>query len=223
MTRRGHMYHHYPVFLNVHGRECLVVGGGQVACRKTKALLAHGARVKVVSPELCLELSELAKGKAIRAVRRDYEAEDLRGVFLAIAATDDARVNRKVAEEAGVRGVLVNVVDDLEGSDFIVPSYLRRGDVAIAISTGGKSPALARKIRTRLEADFGDEYASLALLLHEVRSELKRRGVTIEGDVWQEALDLERLLELLRMNQTGKAKTRLLRCLGVASRPGGRG
>ncbi|HEX78305.1 MAG TPA: bifunctional precorrin-2 dehydrogenase/sirohydrochlorin ferrochelatase [Dehalococcoidia bacterium] len=219
MKRRAQMPPHYPIFLNIQGKRCLVVGGGQVAWRKARTLLEHGARVKVVSPELGPELSELARSKAIQVAHRHYEPRDLRGVFLAIAATDDANINRKVAEEARGRRVLTNVADDPEGSDFIVPSYLRRGDVAIAISTGGRSPALARKIRTKLEAQFGAEYASLALLLDQVRSELKGRGVMVDGDTWQEALDLEPLLALLRAGRSEEAKARLLEHLDTTSRP----
>ena len=102
------------------------------------------------------------------------------------------------------------MIDDSEHSDFIVPSQLRRGDITIAVSTAGKSPALARKIRIRLEKDFGAEYASLALLIDEVRSELKRQGIKVNGYSWQEAIDLDVLIELLRAGQSKKAKATLL-------------
>lgn len=215
MKKDNQIFPHYPVFLRIQGRRCVVVGGGPVASRKAKALLEHGAKVKVVSPELCPELKELAETNTIQFVSRSYEDGDLRRVTLAVAATDDAQINQKVLAEARKRGVLINVVDDLENSDFIVPSYLRRGDVTIAISTGGKSPALARKIRTKLETDFGPEYGSLATLLDEVRSELKKRQVRVDGNAWQEALDLESLLVLLRARRDTEAKTRLLRGLGI--------
>lgn len=188
----------------------MVVGGGLVALRKVKALLEHEASVKVISPELCPELSQLAKSRAIQVLQKNYNGGDLQGAFIAIAATDDGEINNKVAEEARAKGVLVNVVDDSEHSDFIVPSQLRRGDITIAVSTAGKSPALARKIRTRLEKDFGTEYASLALLVDEVRSELKRQGIKINGYSWQEAIDLDVLIELLRTGQDEKAKATLL-------------
>ncbi len=102
------------------------------------------------------------------------------------------------------------MVDDAESSNFILPSYIRRGNVTIAISTGGRSPALARKIRTRLEKDFGDEYASLALLIDEVRAEVKRQGIEVDGNAWQEALDLDLLSDLLRRGDNEKAKATLL-------------
>jgi len=210
MKRDNQVPRYYPIFLNIRGKRCVVVGGGAVALRKVNILLEHEASVKVISPELCPELSQLAKSRAIQVLQRNYNGGDLQGAFIAIAATDDGEINNKVAEEARVKGVLVNVVDDSEHSDFIVPSQFRRGDITIAVSTAGKSPALARKIRTRLEKDFGAEYASLALLVDEVRSELKRQGIKINGHSWQEAIDLDVLIELLRTGQSKKAKATLL-------------
>ena len=201
---------YYPVFLNINGKKCVVVGGGQVALRKVKTLLEHGAVVEVVSPNLGSELSQLAESGQIRLLQRSYRAGDLQDAVIVIAATNDRNTNLEVAKEARKRGVLVNVVDDAESSDFIAPSYLRRGDVTIAVSTGGRSPALARKIRTRLEKDFGDEYAALALLLDEVRAEVKRQGIKVNGDAWQETLDLGLLSDLLRKGQGEKAKAILL-------------
>ncbi|MEE9366117.1 MAG: bifunctional precorrin-2 dehydrogenase/sirohydrochlorin ferrochelatase [Dehalococcoidales bacterium] len=201
---------YYPVFLNIGGRKCVVVGGGQVALRKVKALLEHGADVKIISPDLCPELVQLAGSGEIHSLNREYHTGDLAGAFVAIAATDNIDINRQVVAEARSKAVLINVVDDAENSDFIVPSYLRRGQVTIAVSTAGKSPALARKIRSRLEKELGDEYALLALLINEVRSEVKREGITIDGDGWQEALDLDQLLGLLRRGEREKAKATLL-------------
>jgi len=204
---------YYPVFLNISGKRCVVVGGGQVALRKVRALLEHRANIEVISPDPCSELIELAEDGQIRVFRRHYQPGDLRKAFTAIAATDNSDINLQVVKEARRNAVLVNVVDDAENSDFILPSYLRRGDVTVAISTAGRSPALARKIRTRLEKDFGDEYASLALLIDEVRAEVKQQGIEVDGDAWQEALDLDLLLELLRRKDAEKAKAILLRNL----------
>lgn len=209
----GKQVPYYPAFLNIRGRKCVVAGGGPVALRKAKVLLEHGADVTVLSPELCSELTALAEGGRIRLLRRHYQMGDLQGAFMAIAATDDSRVNQQVTEEARRGGVLVNVVDDAESSDFIVPSLVRRGDITIAISTAGKSPALARKIRARLEKDFGKEFASLALLIDEVRTEVKQQGIEVNGDGWQEALDLDLLLDLLKKGNRGRAKAILLRNL----------
>ena len=204
------MPRYYPVFLDIRGRRCVVVGGGRVALRKVKVLLEHGARVEVVSPNLCPELSQLNTTKAVSVLHKKYEPRDLRDAFIVIAATAEADTNQKVADEARQQKILVNVVDSPEHSDFIVPSYLCCGDLTIAVSTAGRSPALARKIRTKLEKDLGEDYASLIVLIEEARSELKKRAVKVSGDDWQKALDLDVLVELLRTGQREKAKAILL-------------
>jgi precorrin-2 dehydrogenase/sirohydrochlorin ferrochelatase len=200
----------YPMFLNISGKRCVVIGGGQVARRKVRTLLEHGASVEVISPDLCPELNKLVETGEVKVLRRRYQAGDLPGAFLVIAASDDSEINRQVVKEAKGKSVLVNAVDDPENSDFIAPSSVRRGDMTIAISTTGRSPALARKIRTRLEKEFGDEYASLVNLIAEVRTEVKRRGIKVSGDDWQEALDLDLMLELLKRGDEQKAKAVLL-------------
>ena len=199
-----------PILLKIKGKKCVVVGGGTVALRKVSMLLDCGARVTVISPALHPDLAALAEEKAIRPVHRDYRAEDLRNATLVIAATDGKKTNRKVAEDARRAGALVNVVDDPGPSDFIVPSILRRGDLIISVSTSGASPALARKIRTRLEKSFDQEYASLVMLVQEVRNALKQEGVTAGSEAWQESLDPDRLIGLLREGQFEKAKGLLL-------------
>lgn len=201
---------YYPIFLNIHQKKCIVVGGGEVARRKVRALLERGAIVQVIAPTLDSELSHLANNNTITALQRNYEPGDLKDALIVIAATTKAETNRKVAMEAKRRGILVNVVDDREQSDFIVPSCLHRGDLTIAVATAGKSPALARKIRTRLESDFGKEYVSLVKLIGEVRSELKRRRVKVNASTWQDALDLNRLTEMIRAGQGEQAKATLL-------------
>jgi siroheme synthase-like protein len=201
---------YYPVSLNIRGRRCVVVGGGQVALRKVAVLLEHGAHVEVVSPNLCSELASLAEKKEIGALSREYQTGDLKDAFIVVVATDNIVTNRRVVMEARRKAVLVNVVDDAENSDFIAPSYLRRGDVTIAISTSGKSPALARKIRTRLEEEFSDDYAQLARLIGEVRAKAKELEINVDGDGWQAAIDLDSLFELLRSKGEEKVRTLLL-------------
>ena len=191
----------------------MVIGGGQVAFRKIRTLLDCGASVTVISPVLHPDLSELANKKSIQVIRRSYKSRDLKGAFIVIAATDTKETNRKVAKEAGRVGALVNVVDDPEPSDFIVPSVVRRGDLALAISTGGMSPALTRKIRTRLEDSFGEEYALLVSLVEEVRSTLRRKGIRVNAERWQNALDLDFLAQLLRTGQKDRAKAVLMKKL----------
>jgi siroheme synthase-like protein len=201
---------YYPISLNISGKKCVVVGGGQVAWRKVEALLTCGADIVVISADLCPELAELETSGQIAVLPWRYQQGDLQKAFMAIAATDSSDINQQVVNEARQNSVLVNVVDDLAKSDFIVPSCLRRGRVAIAVSTDGKSPALARKIRTRLEKDFGEEYASLVNLISEVRAEVKRQGIRVSGDDWQKALDLDLMIDLLKRGDTEKARTVLL-------------
>lgn len=201
---------YFPVFLNVSGKKCVVVGGGQVALRKVKTLLERGADVEVISPDVCPGLNKLAESGQITVHRRRYEPGDLATAFMAIAATDNSDINQAVVKESRRSGVLANVVDDAEGSDFITPSYLQRGNIIIAISTAGSSPALARKIRTRLEKDFGEEYASLAHVIEDVRRELIRQGIKVNSDDWQKALDLDLMIDLLRKDGREKAKSVLL-------------
>jgi precorrin-2 dehydrogenase/sirohydrochlorin ferrochelatase len=210
----------YPMFLNIGGKSCVVVGGGQVALRKVKALLEHGASIEVISPDLCPELVELAEGGQIKTSRRHYQPGDLKKALIAIAATDDSDINQQVVKEARSGGVLVNVADNLENSDFILPSYARRGAVTIAVSTAGKSPALARKIRTRLEREFGDEYASLVRLIGEVRGELRRQGIRTSSNDWQESLDLDAMIDFLKKGDVEKARDVLLANLKARPKQG---
>ncbi len=201
---------YYALFLNVRARKCTVVGGGLVALRKVKDLLEHSADITVISPYICKGIDDLfAQGK-IRVSKRKYQTGDLKGSYVAVVATGDKGLNKKASKEAKEKKVLLNIVDDPEQSDFIVPSVLHRGDVAIAVSTSGKSPALARKIRTRLETDFDDEYSALAVLISEVRTELQKGGIRPSGAVWQDALDLDKLINLLRNGDKPRAKSFLL-------------
>lgn len=164
----------YPMMMDLAGKRCLVVGGGSVAERKVMLLLDCDATVEVVSPTATPRLAALAAAGRIRLRRRPVRPADLRGAFLVVAATDDPEVNREVA--AGVRraGGLVNVVDDPEACSFLVPSVIRRGDLTIAISTGGGSPALAKKLRQRLEQTIGPEYVAFLDVLRALRERARR-------------------------------------------------
>ena len=207
------MPEYYPLFLNVKGRACVVVGGGEVAERKAKALVDHKAEVWVVSPRVTEELRRLVAEGSVRVELRDYQDGDLEGAVLVIAATDKPDLNARVSAEAQTLGILVNVVDDPERSTFIVPSLFNRGDVSIAISTGGRSPALAKKIRLILEESLPEELASLAELLSEIRHELKSHGVTVEASAWQASLDADVLLNMLGKGDRQTAKDRILSSL----------
>lgn len=143
-----------------------------MAARKVESLLDAGAQVKVISPKLTPGLQQMADSGHVRFVARMYQDGDLENAYLAIAATDDPIVNHRVWLEAERRGCLVNVVDDPQQSNFILPAVVRRGDVSITVSTGGNSPALARRLRERIETWIGPEYGVLADLLGELRPEL---------------------------------------------------
>jgi precorrin-2 dehydrogenase/sirohydrochlorin ferrochelatase len=201
---------YYPVFLNLQGRKCLVAGGGQVALRKASALLEHGAEVTVISPRLCAGMRKLAGDGKIKVVNRAYRPGDMKGIQIAIVATSNRGVNLGAAGEAKKRGVPVNVVDDPVLSDFIVPAIMRRGSLAIAVSTSGKSPALARKIRSRLEDEFGKEYASLVLIIEEVRRQVKRQRLRVSSRDWQETIDLDSMIALIRRGRGEEAGESLL-------------
>jgi siroheme synthase-like protein len=204
---------YFPVFLNIQRKKCVVVGGGQIAFRKVKMLLDCGASVTVISPVLHPDLSELSDKKSIRVIRRSYKLGDLKGAMIVVAATDVNKINRKVADEARSVRALINVVDDPKSSDFIIPSFFRRGDLTVSVSTAGRSPALARKIRTRLEENLGDEYRSLVTLINDARSSLKRQSITVSAEGWQAALDLDLLTHLLRTGREEKAKAVLMKKL----------
>ena len=207
------MMDYYPVSLNIRNKRCVVCGGGEVACRKVRVLLECGADVEVISPASCRELEDIAGEGKVQVHRREYREGDLRGAFVVIAATDDKDVNRKIAGEAHKAGCIVNAVDDAESSDFIVPSCLKRGDITIAVSTSGKSPALARKLRTGLESRFGEEYACLLEIVSQVRREVKLRGLKISESAWQKSLDLGLLTGLIKEGKEAEAKSMLIQNL----------
>jgi siroheme synthase-like protein len=201
---------YYPIFLNLEGKKCVVVGGGEVALRKVRTLLNCGAKVVVVSPALNSDLAQLAEAGTISVISREYEPKDLTDAVIVVAATDIAEVNQNIAKKARKHGILVNVVDRPEASDFIMPSFVRRGDLVLAVSTSGASPALAKKIRMRLEQTFGEEYSPLLSVIKEVRQELKEQQLRVNMEDWQNALDLDLLTYLIQAGEREKAKAVLL-------------
>jgi len=159
----------YIACLRLEGRRCLVVGGGEVGLEKVEGLLACGADVTLVAPTAVAELEELAREGSIRWEQRAYEPADLEGSFLAIASTDDTDVNIRVYEEAEARAMLVNVVDVPPLCNFILPAIVRTGPLAIAISTAGASPALAKRMKREIAETYGEPYARLAVILNDAR------------------------------------------------------
>ena len=162
----------YPININISNRRCLVVGGGSVAARKIASLLDCEALVRVVSPEVCGTIATYANDGRLEWIRRDYHRDDLEEVFLVFAATDQPLVQKRVARDAEHAGVLLNSADDPERCDFQVPAKVRRGNLLIAVSTGGASPALAAQLKQRLLQTYGPEYAIFVELMSMVRQQV---------------------------------------------------
>jgi precorrin-2 dehydrogenase/sirohydrochlorin ferrochelatase len=213
----GRPSEYYPVFLKLKNKKCVVIGGGKVAERKVKGLLGKGALVTVISLSLTQELERLERQGEIKVRRRGYRASDLQGALLAMVATDNKELNRSVAREGRAKGVLINVVDNLRHSDFISPSIIERDDVIVAISTSGRSPALARKLRVELENYLGQEIGALAILLSEVREELKKQGKHPKSSSWQRVLDLPALQAKLRERKLNEIREELVSLLSAES------
>jgi precorrin-2 dehydrogenase/sirohydrochlorin ferrochelatase len=176
---------YYPAFLNLKNRGVGVVGAGEIAWQKIPALLEGEANIRVVAPEAVPEIEALARANKLEWFRRPYNSSDLERASLVIAATDDPHLQEQVAAEARARRIWVNVVDATPLCDFIMPAVVTRGDVQIAVSTGGASPALARWIREKLEPLFGDEYRVLAEVLQRYRPELLKLPKERRQAVWE--------------------------------------
>lgn len=204
------MSRRYAISLDLFQKDCLVVGGGQVAERKVRSLLECGARVKVISPEITPGLGKLAAEGLILCREGFYQDSDLTGVFLVIGATDREEVNRRVADDCAARNLVVNIVDDPGKGNFFVPAVVRRGALTIAVSTEGKSPMLARKIREELERAYGPQFSEFLELLGQLRervinnetSEQKKRNLLGE-------LISEEILDLLKEGRLELVKERL--------------
>jgi precorrin-2 dehydrogenase/sirohydrochlorin ferrochelatase len=190
---------YYPIFLKVENRLCLVVGGGEVGARKVKTLLSCGASVALVSLELVEWLEEKIEEGVVGLVGNHYEEKHLEGCCLVIAATDDLELNRRIAKDAEKRGLLCNVVDYPQEGNFILPALIQRGALTLAVSTSGKSPALARQIREDLEHRFGEEYADFLEIMGAVRSRLLRESQDSRTNKEKfDSLVKSELLELVR-------------------------
>src|SRR5919106_5671798 len=184
---------YYPIFLNLQGKRCLVVGGGEVATRKVQGLLEAGALVTVVSPALTDALAGLARDGAIQYEARAFRDDDVRECALVIGATDQPAVHEAVYAASQRQGVWVNIVDVPQACDFIAPAVVRRGALQIAISTSGHSPTLAKRIRQQLEEQYGPEYAELLDWLGQERARI-RQEVT---DSTARTASYERLVDMV--------------------------
>jgi len=206
---------YYPAFLDISNRSCLVVGGGAVGLRKVKTLLKCGANVSVVSPQADAQMAALAQDGKIVFKKRSYCSSDMDGTFLVVGATDDEKLNIRISKDADSRNILCNIVDRPEACSFILPALVHRGDLLIAISTSGKSPALAKKLRMELEQEFGEEYALFLVLMGAIRKKMLQQGhAPLEHKRLFERLVNSEILEMLIEKRHGEIDAVLKEILG---------
>lgn len=226
MSHRTHPHHsvsYYPAFLDLHGRPVVVIGGGDVAEQKTAGLLASGADVTVVAPDLTPTLTEWADTGRVAWTPRRYRNGDLDGAFVAFAATDRTDVNREVWQESERRRIPINAADDPPHCSFILPAVHRDGDLVVAISTGGKAPALAVRLRDRFATVLGGGYGEYLDLLASFRPRISHLFSTFaqRRDVWYRIVDSPAFERLREGN--GEGARRLISSLIAESARIGRG
>ena len=211
---------HYPVFLDLRGRPCFVIGGCATAEEKVKALVAAGARVTVISPDLTTGLAGLAVEAKVDSIARRYRRGDLRNAFLVVVVSQPPSMTQAVWEETRGRNVLVNTLDDVPHCDFIAPSIVRRGDLAVAISTSGRAPALAVRLRQKLERELGPEHARFLEIAGMLRAPLARRWPDFETRkaLWYRLVDSD-VIHLLRRGSERQALDRIREILDVIPEP----
>ena len=200
----------YPIFLNLQGRRIVVVGGGEVAERKIESLLDTGASIVVISPEVTPAIASLFRQNRIEICNRTYSSGDCAGAALVFSATGDPEISRAVHAEAAALGVFVNTADQPSQCRFIMPAVVRRGDIGVAISTSGTSPALAARLRRKISGVIGPEYARLAQLLSRARPGIRRK-VQAEAkrkDLHYRIIDSD-IISLLKINDIALAERRL--------------
>jgi siroheme synthase-like protein len=202
----------YPVNLVVAGRRCVVVGAGRVAARKIKGLLAAGARVHVVAPQLDGEVRALVDAGAVTVDEREFQPSDLEGAWLVTTATGVREVDHAVFVAGEERGVWVNAADDPANCSFTLMSVVRRGDIVVTIGTNGRSPALATWLGDHVRTEMGPEYETLLELLADERESMRSGGRSSETADWRQALD-SGILDLIRAGRVPEAKELLRACL----------
>jgi precorrin-2 dehydrogenase/sirohydrochlorin ferrochelatase len=208
------MAHLYPVNLNLTGKKCMVVGGGKVAERKAATLLEHGAIIRLVSPEASENIRIWSEQGMIVWRRKLFQPEDLDSLFLVFIATGDTDINKEITALCHERGILVNAVDDPQNCDFYVPSILRRNSLCLAISTEGKSPLLAAKIRRELEEKIPEEYGEWVEILGRLRKRIRETDLDIDQRrKLLEAVVYSDGLELLKAGRREKVEERIEQCM----------
>jgi len=203
-----------PIFMIIKGRRCVVIGGGEVATRKVTMLLKAGAAIDLISPDICLELADMAEQKAISYTQAIFSEEQLHGACLVVAATDDAEVNKAISLAAKALNIPVNVVDAPDLCTFTMPSIVDRSPVVIAISSGGAAPVLARLIRARIETLIPASYGRLASLAREFRDRVKARfATTQERRIFWEKVFQGAIAEMMFSGQEDSAREALSKTL----------
>lgn len=213
------MPYYFPVFLNLEGRRCLVIGGSRLAAEKVFSLRAAGARVAVQAEAMVDELAEAALLGQVEWIRRGYAPGDLEGYFLVVAAPDDRRINAAIHQEAEGRGILFNALDDPEHCGFIFPSIHRQGSLVLAVSTGGVAPALAVRLRKKFGAELGGEYDEFLRLAAIYRDDITEQipDFAPRRDLWYRIVD-SNIVDLLKEGRPDEAKKhfeQLLEAAGV--------
>ena len=211
---------YYPIYLQLNDQPCVVIGGGQIAEGKVDGLLAANARVTLISPELTERLRAHVDNEEIIHIPRCYLPGDLDGAFMVICATDQVDINHQVWLDATANKQLVNVVDDTPRCNFITPSILRQGDLTIAISTGGKAPALAVRLKERLRDEIGPQYAHFLELAGKLRKPLAQHIPNFEArkELWYRLVD-SNVLELLAQGNEVTALQKISEVVGFDFQP----
>lgn len=206
---------YYPIFLDVRHRHCLVVGGGSVGVRKAVTLLDCGAAVTVVSPRISDKLTELSQNESLIIEKRPFKLSDLKDKFLVIGATDNQELNRQIHAESERLDILCNIADQPEECNFILPSIVKKGDLVIAISTTGKSPAFAKKLRKDLEKQLGNEYAAFLELMGAIRKKLlaKDHKPEVHKPLFEELIN-RGLIDMIKGRRKKDINTLLYEVLG---------
>lgn len=159
----------FPLFMDLNGKKCVCIGGGNVAARKVHVLLVFDVDITVISPETCKQLEELSCSGSVRILEREYCVEDLEGAFMVIAATQDRKINKQIHDDSVNRNILVNVADSPEECTFTFPSVVKRDDLVIGITTSGSYPAFTKSVRERIERLFPGYYGNVLKVLKEFR------------------------------------------------------
>jgi precorrin-2 dehydrogenase / sirohydrochlorin ferrochelatase len=213
-------YPYYPIYLDIENRAVVIIGGGNVCARKAETMMKYGARVTVISPEFTDEIEAWAREGRLALKRKTYDASDVEGANIVIASTDDQSVNEQIAADCRARRIPVNVVDVTPLCEFIVPAIIEKGSIQIAISTGGKSPALARTLKEDLQRSIGPEYAEVNDVLGTLREEAKRVLPTdVDRKRFFDGIIADGILDLLRQGKRREAYETIARACEAAGVP----